>query len=130
MNSIIKTKFLSPTLNKNLRFNNSKLFLHLKWHLTIMLIIFYLIKQVFVGQNRNLGARMCACTHGAWMCACTHGAWMCACTHGARMRACTHTVWENTRRRPCGMSGQSLGVARLKATTWPVGVSRESKIRE
>ena len=34
--------FLSPTLNKNLRFNNSKLFLHLKWYLTIMLINFYL----------------------------------------------------------------------------------------
>jgi hypothetical protein len=30
MNSIRKTSFLSPTLNKNLRFNNSKLFLHLR----------------------------------------------------------------------------------------------------
>ena len=78
--------------------------------------------QECVGQNRNLGARMRACTHGAQMR---------ACTHGARMRACTHMIrQENTRRRPRGMSGQSLGVARLKATTWPVGVSRESKGRE
>ena len=30
MNSIGKTKFGSPTLNKKLHFNNSKLFLHLK----------------------------------------------------------------------------------------------------
>ncbi len=49
------------------------------------------------GQNRNLGARMRACTHGAWMR---------ACTHGARMRACTHMIrGENTRWRPRGKSG-------------------------
>ncbi len=42
MNSIRKTIFLSPTLNKNLCFNNSKLFLHLKWYLTIRPVIFYL----------------------------------------------------------------------------------------
>ncbi len=47
MNSIRKTIFLSPTLNKNLRFNNSKLFLHLRRYLTIMLIIFYLNKRFF-----------------------------------------------------------------------------------
>jgi hypothetical protein len=45
MNSIRKPNFLSPTLNKNLRFNNSKLFLHLKWYLTIMLIILVKIWQ-------------------------------------------------------------------------------------
>ncbi len=39
--------FLSPTLNKNLRFNNSKLFLHLKWYLTIMAVNFYLNKRFF-----------------------------------------------------------------------------------
>jgi hypothetical protein len=44
---MMKTNFLSPTLNKNLRFNNSKLFLHLKWYLTIMLINFYLNKRFF-----------------------------------------------------------------------------------
>ncbi len=38
---------LTPTLNKNLRFNNSKLFLHLKLHLTIMLVNFYLNKSFF-----------------------------------------------------------------------------------
>ncbi len=48
MNSIRKTKFLSPTLNKNLSFNNSKLFLHLKWYLTIMPVIFYLDKWFFL----------------------------------------------------------------------------------
>jgi hypothetical protein len=42
MNFIRKTNFLSSTLNKNLRFNNSKIFLHLKWYLTIMLVNFYL----------------------------------------------------------------------------------------
>ncbi len=47
MNSIRKTKFLSSTLNKNLRFKNSKLFLHLKWYLTIMLVNFYLNKRIF-----------------------------------------------------------------------------------
>ncbi len=47
MNSIRNTIFLSPTLNKNLRLNNSKLFLHLKWYLTIMLINFYLNKRFF-----------------------------------------------------------------------------------
>ncbi len=36
--------FLSPTLNKNLCFNNSKLFLHSKWYLIIMLVNFYLNK--------------------------------------------------------------------------------------
>jgi hypothetical protein len=41
MNLIRNMNFLSPTLNKNLRFNNSKLFLHLKWYLTIMLVNFY-----------------------------------------------------------------------------------------
>jgi hypothetical protein len=47
VNSIRKTNFLSPTLNKNLRFNNSKLFLHLKWYLTIMPVNFYLNKRFF-----------------------------------------------------------------------------------
>jgi hypothetical protein len=47
MNSIRKTIFLSPTLNKNLRFNNSKLFLHLKLYLTIMPANFYLNKRFF-----------------------------------------------------------------------------------
>jgi hypothetical protein len=47
VNSSRKTIFLSPTLNKNLRFNNSKLFLHLKWYLTIMLVNFYLNKRFF-----------------------------------------------------------------------------------
>jgi hypothetical protein len=37
---------------------------------------------------------------------------------------------EDTRRRPRGMSGRSLGVARLKTAAWPVGVSRERKARE
>ncbi len=47
VNSIRKTIFLSPTLNKNLRFNNRKLFLHLKWYLTIMLVNFYLNERFF-----------------------------------------------------------------------------------
>jgi hypothetical protein len=78
--------------------------------------------QECVRQNRNLGA---------WMRACMHGAQMRACTHDAQIRACTHTIQgENTRRRPRGISGWSLGVARLKAATWPVGVCRERKGRE
>ena len=77
---------------------------------------------IAVGQNRNLGARMRACTKGAQMR---------DCTHGARMRARTHMIQgENTRRHARGLSGRSLGVARLKATTWPVGVSRERRSRE
>jgi hypothetical protein len=47
MNSIRKTIFFSPTLNKNLRYNNRKLFLHLKWYLTIMLVNFSLNKRFF-----------------------------------------------------------------------------------
>ncbi len=47
MNSIRKTKNLFPTLNKNLCFNNSKLFLQLKWYLTIMPVNFYLTKRFF-----------------------------------------------------------------------------------
>ena len=47
MNSIRKTNFLSPTLNKNFCFNTSKLFLHLKWYLTIMLTNFYVYKSFF-----------------------------------------------------------------------------------
>ncbi len=43
----MKNDFFSPTLNKNLRFNNSKLFLHLKWYLTIMLVNFNLNKRFF-----------------------------------------------------------------------------------
>jgi hypothetical protein len=40
--------FLSPTLNKNLRFNNSKRFLHLKWYLIIMPVNFYINKMFFL----------------------------------------------------------------------------------
>ncbi len=47
MNSIEKKNFYGLLLSTNLRFNNSKLFLHLKWYLTIMPVIFYLTKRFF-----------------------------------------------------------------------------------
>ncbi len=43
---LIKTNFFLP-LSTNLCFNNSKLFLHLKWYLTIMPVNIYLNKRFF-----------------------------------------------------------------------------------
>ncbi len=46
VNSIIKTKNISYS-QQNLGFNNSKLFLHLKWYLTIMPVNSYPNKRFF-----------------------------------------------------------------------------------
>ena len=47
-NSITKTKTIYLPLSTNLRFSNSKLFLHLKWYVTIMPVNFYLNKSFFL----------------------------------------------------------------------------------
>jgi len=47
VNSIEKTKFYVSYSQQNLRFNNSKLFLHHKQYSTIMPVNFYLTKRFF-----------------------------------------------------------------------------------
>ncbi len=48
MNSIEKSKFYVSYSQQNLRFNNSKLFLHHKQYFTIMPVNFYLTKSFFL----------------------------------------------------------------------------------
>ncbi len=47
VNSIEKTKFYVSYSQQNLRFHNSKLFLHHKQYFTIMPVNFYLTKRFF-----------------------------------------------------------------------------------